>query len=145
MPGGRDAVDGERKGRRVTMGALTGGGVPGRSGLWVASRASPLAESGQNGGQPAGQHGFPRAGRADHGRVVPSGRGDLQGPLGLVLSFYVGKVQLRTCGIARDPAGAGTRASSPRRWRTQLAHVFHPDRRVRPPANVASAAESAGT
>ena len=47
----------------------------------------------QDGGQAPGQHGLARTGRADEEHVVPSGGGDLQGPLGVLLAHDIPEVR----------------------------------------------------
>ena len=47
---------------------------------------------GENGGDTAGQHGLPRAGRADHQKIMAAGRRHLQGTFGVLLPLDLGKV-----------------------------------------------------
>ena len=49
---------------------------------------------GQNRGEPAGEHRFPRAGRAHHDEIVPPRRRDFERALGVRLSFDLGKVHV---------------------------------------------------
>jgi hypothetical protein len=52
--------------------------TPATEWILVVSSASSKAQRREDGGQPLGQHGLARAGRADHQDVVAAGGGDLQ-------------------------------------------------------------------
>ena len=51
------------------------------------------AERREDRGEPAGEHGFAGAGRADHQDVVAAGGGDFEGALGGLLAADVGEVE----------------------------------------------------
>ena len=60
----------------------------------VTSSASSVRQRRQQAGQSLGQHGLPRAGRADHEQVMATGRGNLDGAAAERLSAHVGQVGL---------------------------------------------------
>src|SRR5271157_4212790 len=67
-------------------------------------------ERGEDGGQALGQHGFARAGRADHENVMAAGGGHLEGALGRLLAAHVLEVQgevlqLAEQGLSGDAIG----------------------------------------
>ena len=54
----------------------------------------PRGQRRQDAGEPLGEHGLAGARRTDHQQVVAAGRGDLQGPLGRLLTLDIGEVEL---------------------------------------------------
>ena len=78
---------------------------------------------GEDGGQAAGQHGFPGTRRTDHQQVVSPGGGDLQRPLHILLPLHLGKVGGGKSGLAGLP-GLGRRdRRPPGQVGGQLAHI----------------------
>ena len=80
----------------------------------------------QDGGQALGQHTFAGAGRADQQDIVPAGRGNFQGALGIFLSFYFAEIRqgrLRQFPV-RDGIGSWQRFSA-RQGLYQLLHCTH--------------------
>ncbi len=62
-------------------------------------------ERGKDGGQPLGQHGFARAGRADHQNVVAAGGGHFEGALGGLLAAHIAEVDGEVLELAEDLFG----------------------------------------
>ena len=79
----------------------------------------------QDGGQPLGQHGLARAGRADQQQVVAACRGDLQGPFGVFLPHHVPQVRAGGLVRLRRPRRGGGETRLPPQVARQSLHVRH--------------------